>query len=58
MDVTLRWVAIVDSKETSDAFLLYVSRMQAYAIPTRAVADADLPRLRSLLARAAQADAA
>lgn len=49
--LTLRWAAIVDTKETPHAFLLYTSRMQAYFIPMRAVSEADLPRLRSLLAR-------
>jgi hypothetical protein len=58
VDVTLRWTAIVDTKETPETFLLYVSKMQAYAIPRRAVSDADLPRLRSLLARGVEPAAA
>ena len=58
IDVSLAWTTIVETKETPEAFLLYISELQAYAIPRRTVSDADVPRLRALLARAAQPAAA
>ena len=58
VDVKLRWEAIVDIKETPESFLFYISKAQAYAIPIRAVSDADVPRLRAFLSRGTQAAAA
>lgn len=50
--VALRWSAIVKVRETADVFLLFVSANAAHFLPKRAVAAADIPRLRDLLARA------
>jgi hypothetical protein len=48
---TMRWDAVVETRETPETFLLFVSQTTAHFIPKRAVADADLPILRQLLER-------
>jgi|GEM_PF-2061233 len=43
------WESIIQARETPEFLLLYVAHQQATAIPRRAIAEDDLPRLRALL---------
>ena len=48
---SLKWSAIIRTRETADFFLLYMGRNLAQFIPKRAVASDDLPQVRLLLGR-------
>lgn len=43
------WESILQARETPEFVLLYYGHKQAAAIPKRAIAEGDLPRLRALL---------